>query len=218
MRRRSGLWSLLALFVIAGLIAAACTGAPGTTTASPAGDAGEARRRRLRGGSPARPRAEHGEGSERSRRLPNATRPGPPRAWECRAARWKRRGQPVTGTRGVRGLSTHPLEGQKHAITLPCEVANGVSGFLRRQPVSAVSRFYGRTEYRRGLRRLSTNGRPGNGSRLVKGKPRAAGLLRLRATGTSPPAPALPDPGGLDRRPARRDQPAAGPSSASISR
>src|SRR2546430_14916604 len=32
MRRRSGLWSLLALFVIAGLIAAACTSAPGTTT------------------------------------------------------------------------------------------------------------------------------------------------------------------------------------------
>ena len=40
MRRRSGLWSLLALFVIAGLIAAACTGAPGTTT-QPSGAAGD---------------------------------------------------------------------------------------------------------------------------------------------------------------------------------
>ena len=38
MRRRSGLWSLLALFVIAGLLAAACTGAPGTTN-QPSGGA-----------------------------------------------------------------------------------------------------------------------------------------------------------------------------------
>ena len=39
MRRRSGLWSLLAMFVIAGLLAAACTGTPGTTQPS-GGDAG----------------------------------------------------------------------------------------------------------------------------------------------------------------------------------
>ena len=41
MRRRSGLWSLLSLLMIAGLIATACTSTPGTTNASPsaAGDA-----------------------------------------------------------------------------------------------------------------------------------------------------------------------------------
>src|ERR1700687_1032239 len=40
MRRRSGIWSLLTLLMIAGLLATACTGTPGaTTTASPAGDA-----------------------------------------------------------------------------------------------------------------------------------------------------------------------------------
>ena len=40
MRRRSGLWSLLSLLMIAGLLAAACTSTPGTTTpaASAAGD------------------------------------------------------------------------------------------------------------------------------------------------------------------------------------
>ena len=38
MRRRSGLWSLLSLFMIAGLVATACTSTPGNTTASPAGD------------------------------------------------------------------------------------------------------------------------------------------------------------------------------------
>ncbi len=32
MRRRSGLWSLLSLLMIAGLIATACTSTPGTTT------------------------------------------------------------------------------------------------------------------------------------------------------------------------------------------
>ena len=37
MRRRSGSWSILSLLVIAGLLAAACTAAPGTTTASPGG-------------------------------------------------------------------------------------------------------------------------------------------------------------------------------------
>src|SRR2546428_10960906 len=34
MRRRSGLWSLLSLLMIAGLLAAACTSTPGTTTPS----------------------------------------------------------------------------------------------------------------------------------------------------------------------------------------
>ena len=37
MRRRSGLWSLLSLLMIAGLIATACTSTPGNTTASPGG-------------------------------------------------------------------------------------------------------------------------------------------------------------------------------------
>ena len=36
MRRRSGLWSLLSLLMIAGLVATACTSTPGNTTASPA--------------------------------------------------------------------------------------------------------------------------------------------------------------------------------------
>src|SRR5919197_3301721 len=39
MRRRSGLWSLLAMFVIAGLLAAACTGTPGTNQPSGGADA-----------------------------------------------------------------------------------------------------------------------------------------------------------------------------------
>ena len=40
MRRRSGIWSFLSLLMIAGLLAAACTSTPGTTTATPAaGDA-----------------------------------------------------------------------------------------------------------------------------------------------------------------------------------
>src|SRR5438034_1751740 len=38
MRRRSGLWSLLSLLMIAGLLAAACTSTPGTTTPSAAAD------------------------------------------------------------------------------------------------------------------------------------------------------------------------------------
>jgi oligopeptide transport system substrate-binding protein len=38
MRRRSGLWSLLSLLMIAGLLAAACTSTPGTTNNPPAGD------------------------------------------------------------------------------------------------------------------------------------------------------------------------------------
>jgi oligopeptide transport system substrate-binding protein len=37
--RRSSIWSLLSMLMIAGLLASACTGTPGTTTASPAGDA-----------------------------------------------------------------------------------------------------------------------------------------------------------------------------------
>ena len=41
MRRRCGIWSLLSLLMIAGLLAAACTGTPGTTTASPGGDAAD---------------------------------------------------------------------------------------------------------------------------------------------------------------------------------
>src|ERR1043166_339781 len=36
MRRRSGMWSILSLLMIAGLMAAACTSAPGTTTPSAA--------------------------------------------------------------------------------------------------------------------------------------------------------------------------------------
>jgi len=39
MRRRSGLWQLVSLLMIAGLIAAACTSTPGTTNATPAGAA-----------------------------------------------------------------------------------------------------------------------------------------------------------------------------------
>ena len=39
MRRRSGLWSLLSLLMIVGLIATACTSTPGTTTPSAAADA-----------------------------------------------------------------------------------------------------------------------------------------------------------------------------------
>ena len=38
MRRRSGTWSILSLLMIAGLVAAACTSAPGTTTPSAVGD------------------------------------------------------------------------------------------------------------------------------------------------------------------------------------
>ena len=41
MRRRSGLWSLLSLLMIAGLIATACTGTPGTTSPSAAADAAD---------------------------------------------------------------------------------------------------------------------------------------------------------------------------------
>jgi oligopeptide transport system substrate-binding protein len=39
MRRRSGLWSILSLLMIAGLLAAACTAAPGPSTGSPGADA-----------------------------------------------------------------------------------------------------------------------------------------------------------------------------------
>src|SRR5690349_24774688 len=38
MRRRSGLWSLLSLLMIAGLVATACTSTPGNTTPSAASD------------------------------------------------------------------------------------------------------------------------------------------------------------------------------------